>query len=180
MEDTITPIDIRLMLMYVGIQSEDMERVYSAVYYWDFVKSLTIGFKKYGKKLTDKQVAALRKSLSKKFPSIEYTEVLSHTSKYGRTGGSSQSIRKMVLHRYGKLDTIQLVDLPFEEGELVTLDLYGYNKHSVVFTHNEHKYKIPKPTNLTADIAIGSAITIKAKYHRTKCKGYLQDIKLVR
>jgi hypothetical protein len=152
----------------------DIDKVYNHMHYWNFIVGLAEYLESKGK-LTDKQIASVTDSI------LRHTGVtclisnrLTHEVKYNKVGGGSQGGKK-VLHNYDSLVTIQLYDLPFDNGEEVTIELLPYNSHNVVFIHNSKPYKIPLPTQLGK---VKEAVTITAKYRRTKMKGFLDDIQI--
>ena len=184
------------MFRYVGLAEKHLESVCTRIHYWDFVQSLFEGFQKYNESLTEKQQTALKNLITRQLdelyadeddladasiPStLEPEEKLSHVTQYSADHTAAPSTaRTAVSHGFDSLETIQLFDLPFKDGEDVRLTLYGYNRYSVVISSKDSFYKIPKPSNLEAALVVGDIAEIEAIYHRTAKKGFLLNIKLV-
>ena len=159
------------MFDYMGCS--DSQKAYDKLYYWDFVQSLDKGFETY-ESLTENQYEALAKIIETRVGETCIPYKLQSTSKYGSNNKGSVS-RKITKHNFNKLEIINTVDLPFDEGSIVTCTAHYFNKHSVVLEHNHRFYKIPKPATLDLDSGTKS---IEFRYHRTEYKGFLCDIVL--
>ena len=164
-KDLDREIKVLVLLDYLGC--EKVAPVFAKMHYWDFVVSLADALEKYGR-LTDKQVAAVCSSIDKHTGiHCKILDKLSHETMYNRGGGVSCNSRTTVDHDYGKLEVIQLYDLPFNSGDVVELELLPYNEHSVVIYYNNNPYKIPKPS------CVDKAGSYVFNYKRTNVKGFL-------
>lgn len=170
-QDTEHSVKILKLLEY--IQCRPISEAFGKIHFWDFIIDLANGYEKYGS-LTDKQYEALQRLIAKHTGCTTVDkEVIVHKVQYESTGSIASNHRNKVEHDYGQLQIIQLFDLPFNNGEFVTMTVQPYNEYSMVIEHNGVMYKIPKPVGLDEILEV---TTIVAKYRRTECKGYLDDI----
>jgi hypothetical protein len=134
-----------------------------------FLMSISVSFDKY-KKLTDKQKEVCKKIIEERTGAKCDLFHIYHDTKYKSSGKGYTGSREEVLHSYGELETIQLYDLPFKDGEEYTLTVFPYNKHSMVILLNGSSYKVPHPAKWEQ---IAEETEVKCIYKRTAMKGYL-------
>ena len=160
------------LFQYIGVPEDRLELVCTKMYYWDFVESLSGGLVEYGT-LTPKQKEALVRLVAKHTNTACSDEhVIQHTTKYESKGGGSGS-SKRTLHDFGKLEVIQLYDLPFTSGSTYTIKFYPYNANSIVTSIRGVYYKIPKPV-LWAKF--NEPIRVEFTYKRTEMKGFMTKV----
>lgn len=164
-------VDIIALLEYIGC--EDIATVFKKIHYWDFIRSLS-SFYARNNHLSYKQTKTLVTSIYKHTgvtcnPKNKY--VITHEVQYDREEEDKKiTTKKTVEHNFDDLQTIQLFDLPLEDGETNSYLFHPYNDHSLVIKLEDSYFKIPKPTNFET---IYKPTTIAFKYHRTEKKGFL-------
>lgn len=160
---------IRKLLQYLGADPiEDAMSVRDI----PFIQSVAESLHTY-KKLTDKQKEVCKKIIEERTPARCVLDKIEHYSRYKRNGSVGMRSREQVLHNYGYLETIQLVDLPFESGKEYELVVHPYNKHNLVIGLNGSMYKIPHPARWDT---IVEECVVKCVYRRTAMKGYLDKV----
>ena len=157
------------LLVYIGVPDDDLARVWDKINYWDFVNSLAVGLEKYGS-LTVKQKASLENLILKHTGTVCKPNLIVHTKQYKRKGKANKPGNR-VAHDFGKLNTIQLFDLPFTSMSENTAEFHPYNVHSLVVFIAGVGYKIPKPV-LWEPFVVPTTITFV--YRRTEMKGYME------
>lgn len=153
-------------MMYLGVDNIEEAMKVSAI---PFMMSIAEGFDRY-KKLSDKQKEVCKKIIEERTEARCRMYDLYHEAKYKSRGRGYVGSREEVMHSYGELATIQLHDLPFEDGEEYTLTVFPYNKHNMVILLNGSSYKVPHPAKWER---IVEETEVKCVYKRTAMKGYL-------
>lgn len=163
------------LLKEVGVPDDELIKILNKTYYWSFFISVS-AYLVQKRHLTEKQYDSVVRTINNKFNlKLPYYK-LRHETQYNRESATVKEVsKKQVEHNFDYLKTIQIFDLPFNEGEEISLKLYEYNKHSCVISYNNSWYKIPTPTLLEE---VKGIVEIDAKYHRTAKKGFLKDIKI--
>ena len=160
---------MRKLMMYLGV--DDVDEAIKVITI-PFMRSIAEGFNKY-KKLSDKQKEVCKKIIEERTAARCDLNKIQHDAKYKSNGNGYAGSREEVLHSYGELETIQLYDLPFKDGEVYTLTVFPYNKHSMVILLNGNSYKVPHPAKWEQ---ISEETEVKCTYKRTVMKGYLHKV----
>lgn len=170
-QDTQHIVKVVRVLEYV--QCTPISEAIEKLHYWDFVKSLADNYEKYSS-LTDRQRKALCDLILKHTEcTVNYTDKIVHEVMYNKEGSTNSRARQSVEHDYGKLEVIQLYDLPFDSDSIVAIEVHPYNSHSMVIELDGVSYKIPKPKEWDD---INSVTTKICRYKRTNYKGYLKEL----
>lgn len=157
---------MRKLMMYLGVDNIEEAMRVSTI---PFMVSIAESFNVY-KKLTDKQKEVCKKIVEERTEAKCDLLHIYHATKYKSNCKGYTGSREGVLHSYGELETIQLYDLPFNDGEEYTLTVFPYNKHSMVILLNGSSYKVPHPAKWEQ---ISEETEVKCIYKRTAMKGYL-------
>jgi hypothetical protein len=161
---------LRTLRMLDELDVKPLYPIYEKIYFWSYTVSLSEYFEQRGS-ITVNQKKALFRMIEKHTGYTMSDEVIVHDALFTREGGEVDTKNyNRVEHDYGKLEVIQLYDLPFENNEVVDITVFPYNSYHMVFKYSGIAYKIPKP-NTWDDI--DTVTTIKCLYRRTKKKGFL-------
>jgi len=169
-QDTMGIVKVIRLLEYV--QCSPISAAVEKIHYWDFVRSLADSYERHNS-LTDKQYEALCNLINKHTEcAVRHVGTITHEAGYSREGRTGGGTKERVDHDYGKLEAIQLYDLPFDSGSIVELEVHPYNSHSMVIELDGVPYKIPKPKEWDdlVDVTVKSC-----RYKRTEHKGYLKE-----
>jgi hypothetical protein len=164
---------LRTLRMLDELNVKPLYPIYEKIYFWSYTVSLSEYFEQRGS-ITAKQKEALFRMIEKHTGYTMPDEVIVHDTLFTRDSEpvDTKTYNK-VEHDYGKLEVIQLYDLPFENNEVIDIKVFPYNSHHMVFKYSGIAYKIPKP-NTWDDIKIPTIV--KCLYRRTKKRGFLTKI----
>jgi hypothetical protein len=172
-QDTIQCARVLRLLELVGC--EKISVAFEKMHYWDFVVDIA-NYYAQNENISDKQYEAIVGLVHKHTDARckpKGWELIVHEKQYDREGETTGGSRTTVEHNYGELHSIQLFDLPYENGELVGMIVHPYNSTHMVTHLNGVAYKIPKPDKWGELV---DKTSIKCRYKRTACKGFLEKV----
>jgi hypothetical protein len=171
MNKLVTEESTNIIKLLEYVNCEPISEAFSKISYWSFIQNLSESYDKY-KRLTPKQSQALVDIITKNTDCTAFVSpTITHINQYKSNSLGYTGAKKQVDHDFGKLEPIQLYDLPFNNGDIVDVELYKYNTHNLVLNIDNNWYKIPRPENIKE--FTDSSKIFKCKYKRTKYKGYL-------